>query len=157
MIAIFDAPRLIPTSETIVSGPLFAINGWRSIVDRSLIFYYSLPKNKSVRPPNTLPYLESVSQERSSTLRSILVKISFQNPMILAAIQVFNEVALHMSTSALCVVGCAASSSADDSSNHLLANEPARIYSSIMLHFLWQCDITVAAVETNLWRVPKTE
>lgn len=60
--------------------------------------------------------------------------------MILAAIfsphkPRFNEVAVHMSTSALCVVGCGASSSADDSSNHLLANEPARIYSSIMLHF----------------------
>lgn len=83
--------------------------------------------------------------------------------MILAAIQVFsphkqciNEVAMHMSASALCVVGCGASSNADDSSNHLLANEPARIYSSIMLHFLWQRDITVAVVETNLRRILKT-
>lgn len=80
--------------------PPFAIDGWRSIVDTSLIFYYSLPQNKSMRPPNNLPYLESVSQERSSNLR-------IQNPMILAAIfsphkPRFNEVAVHEYVSAVC-------------------------------------------------------
>lgn len=145
MIAIFGAPRLIHTSETIVAGPLFVIDGWRSIVDRALIFYYSLPQNKSVRPTNILPYI---------------VKISFQNPVIFVSNSGFllsqTPFAMHTSTSALCVVGCGASSSADDSSNHLLVKEPARIYSSIMLHFLWQWDITVAVVETNLWRILKT-
>lgn len=166
MIAIFDAPWSAHTSKTKVSGSICAIEGWRSIVDRCLIYICLLfpPQNKSVslQISCSVSNRVCVSQERSRKFRSVLVKISFQNSMILAPFQVFsphkpcfNEVAMQMSVITLC--------------HRVWRKFKCRWQLSsftckwsrqdVFVHyvpFLWQRDLTVATVETDLWKILQT-
>lgn len=68
--AVFDPPRL-HTSETIVSASFTAIEGWRSTVYRSLIFFIIPSPKQSWKTSNQF----WLSRKRSWPLNSLFVKL----------------------------------------------------------------------------------